>query len=658
MSAINKSVLWTAVAAACLALAAVLVLKDREGAAKPQAVEASPVSGGIDGADPVLASGGIGTTQRREVDCLAPDVLRTVGEASPPASVARAFIADLDLPDRERQGPLIADLAGMPPFAERDDLGRSRLQRLLPWPADGSLTLPQRQRLEAALAAPTLDDFIAMAQEAPADMQRTSANFDWAERGLLRSALVHAMRTRAGEFWSRVREIPRGAFGLHELAAAIAQGVDVQDFVDVLDWSGVDPAGTWRAWGLSDGLSDEPGREYNLAGVAAAYVRPRILSALIARGVEPPDVLPSVLDELALALPTTRPEPEALRDVTLQLAADGEQPFLPSTAERLAGVAPDLLALPLHPDSVAAAASLDVRDNARRLTGVLEGARAASAEAGRIRAECRDAWLAAGTAEPQETSSHGPVLAVKMAQQEALEARAHLLEEEQAALMLRLPDEMTPALAKAIEAFVGALELEDWDGIPGLYDDVLRLTSESMAALLSEVLVTGAVVEGMPGSALRELTRRTGGMPANIIMHLVVWDLDRQAITDLEDFGLDLRFADADGRNAINRVVDLYRERPSRDEDEAQQALDWLDYLTSRSVSPSAGAGLDPLDTVLFAVLDAPTPKRVPSAILLARALIDAGAEVQLSHQEIAARIRAMAPEAYAELVAAIPQLG
>ena len=128
--------------------------------------------------------------------------------------------------------------------------------------------------------------------------------------------------------------------------------------------------------------------------------------------------------------------------------------------------------------------------------------------------------------------------------------------------------------------------------------------------------------------------------------------------SDLEAWGLNPGFADADGRNAVNHLMDGFRSRigPAPG---LGKTLGWLNYLASRSVSPQpTGKGLDPLDTVLFAVLDGPASDTASDAVLLARALVGVGASVQPSHREIAARIQVSAPETYAALVEAIPELG
>lgn len=641
----SKGLVWIVLTVG-LALAVALLLADWRGAgtASPDVTYTNAEI--VEGTDPPALQRTIDETPTpSDPDCFAPAALHAMANASTPASVARTFVAQLDLPERERQGPLIADLAGVHPFPDKDLLGRSRLERLVPPPSPGVLTGAQAHGLEAALAAPTLDGLLVLAYEAPLALRLQSGGFDGAEQ----SGLVRAMRTRTGEFWRRAYEIPASAFGLHELAAAIAQGVDVQHFVDILELSGVDATATWRPYQL--------GRDYNLAGVAAVHVRPRILSALAERGVKPLAGYPSVLDELAWALPVTRPDPIALRDVTLQLAAGGLRPHFPSTSSRLARVVPDIVVPAQQEDSEAAMGSSTVADNAKQLAALLERAQATSAEAARLKNTCQEAWIAAGATDLQDDNSPRRDLAVKMAQQEALDAQARLKEGELTSMAQQLPDEMSLEFLEAARSLGSALSDELWDAVPALCEDVIRTAPEALADLhLEESLINYVLGAGMPpGDALRELTSRLGGMPPDAIMTVVLNDLEREAIVALESHGLDPRFSDANGRNAINRLMDLYRRYPPSDD---EVPLRWLDYLTSRSVSPSAGRGLDPLDTVLFAFLDTPTSNRVPSAITLAQALIRAGAPVGSSHREIADRIRAMAPQAYAELVAAIPQLG
>ena len=579
-----------------------------------------------------------------EEDCFGPEAQRAaVPASSRPTSVAKAFMAQFETMGYLRWHQLLtADVAGVDPSALDDDGRRlPRLDRLLPPTRRGTLGWNRQLALEAALAAPTLDGFITAAREDPAALRDR-----WNHLGLtaLRrddSALGHALRVRGSELLRRVRDIPAAAFGLHELAVAIEQGIDAEDFATLLDWSGVDAAGTWRHYTLR--------RRYNLAALAAVHSRPRILSALLAHGVTLPAGPPSVLDELALALSTTQPTPDTLRAVTRQLVTLGERPFLPSTASRLAQVAPDVDVPGLHRDAEAALALPEVRDRATQLAALVERDQAEAEEARHINDSCRDVWRAAGGARD---------LASKLAQQETLRERTQRTFQETTEQAHRAIAQLRPEFVDAASAMGPAIAAGDWQEALALLDDIGSKAPEEIAAALPEILLRSALYRGASREAMLALLERNGGtLPSDAIMTMAGgrWD-DLDVAAELEAWGLDPRFVDADGRNAISQLMDDFS-RPSGED--VLRTSRWLDYLTSRSVSPQpAGLGLDPLDTVLFAVLDAPEPNTVRAARMLARALVAAGAPVQASHRTIAARIRAVAPAAYTELVRAIPELG
>lgn len=286
-------------------------------------------------------------------------------------------------------------------------------------------------------------------------------------------------------------------------------------------------------------------------------------------------------------------------------------------------------------------------------------------EAERMEAACQALWLVRGASGAQGRESPCSDLAVTSAEQAALDARA----KEQAAAMVALGNEKDPALSEAGRAFVAALDGEDWKEAAERYHDVSRLLPEAVARQAPAVALLYMLRGVPPANALSELMDRMGELPPETILTLVEADmymalepdlgfgadLDAEALATLEEHGLDPRFVDADGRNAIHRVMARYFKGGRSDEKAARRALWWVRYLTSRGVSPSGGAGWDPLATALQAFL---MPDGAAAGILMARGLLEAGAEVDASHRAVAALIRAFAPDAYAELLAAIPELG
>ena len=586
------------------------------------------------------------------LDCNGATAQRTAGASFQPSIVVTGFFAQQGArTPMALHRAIVADLAGVDPFA--DDLPnvagitlrQPRVHRLLP-PVERPPLDHRRQRpLEAALAMPTVQGFIAAAKQDPALMRQRWRHFDLAT--LLRedSALAHALRARGSALLPRIHEIPAAAFGLHELAVAIEQGIDVADFIHLLDRSGVDATSTWKHYTLT--------RRYNLTVVAAAHARPRILGALVARGVALPSGMPSALDELALALPTTQPAPDALANVAGQLAALGERPYLPSTAARLAALAPGITVPELHPDAETVLAAPEVRERAERLTALVARAKADAEEAQRISELCRDAWLAGPAGGTND-------LAAKMAQHEAMRDREqHSLRENMEGAH-RMAASLSPEFAESMDAMKTALKAGDWEGVLSLVDHIPMDVPDELQAEIPKFLLKVALDTGAPLGVVRQLIDRNGGVvPPGLILTLVKSDRDDivQVAADLEALGLDPGFVDADGRNAINHLMDHFRARIAN-QPRPGKVVGWLGYLAGRSVSPQpAGRGLDPLDTVLFALHEQPAPDAVADAVLLARALVDVGAKVQSSHREISARIRASAPDAYAELIEAIPEL-
>ena len=585
-----------------------------------------------------------------------PDCLATAFEpaASEPESIARRFFVQLGMVDaRSLPRQLVADLAGVDLFAGEGGFDVPRLDLLLPPVAGEQKNLGwSRQRpLEDALRAPTLDEFIVAAHNEPALLRQRWGHFGLALAARDDSLLGHALRVRGGEVFRRVHEFPAASFGLHELAVAMAQGIDPDDFLVLLDRTDVNPKATWLPRTFSDEHHMLP-RRYNLAALAAVYVRPRLLRALLERGVALPAVRPSALDELSLSLPATQPSPEVLGDVVGQLAAVGERPYLPSTAARLAAAAPGITVPGVHFDTETALSSPDLREHAAQLAALVARRAVEAEEARALRDHCRDVQRLAAV-----EASAARSLASKMAQDHILrERQEHSMraDEEQGADLL---SKLGPDSLAFVAAMRAAFAADDWDEVFRILDQSSDPLPDEFAGQLVAGLLTHALLSGSQLDVVRELiARNRGTLPPRAILPLVDSRQDNavHVAAELEAWGLDPGFVDADGRNAVNYLMDVFRSRPNS----RLRTLRWLDYLTSRSVSTQpSGPGLDPLDTVLFAVLDAPETTTVASVAAVARALILSGASVQSSHREIADRVRAVAPDAYEELVVALPEL-
>ncbi len=208
------------------------------------------------------------------------------------------------------------------------------------------------------------------------------------------------------------------------------------------------------------------------------------------------------------------------------------------------------------------------------------------------------------------TSGAAPArdLASKLAQQETLRERTQRTFQENTEQAHRAIAQLRPEFVDAASAMGPAIAAGDWQKALALLDDIGSKAPEEIAATLPEFLLRSALYRGASREAVLALLERNGRtLPSDAIMTMAGgrWD-DLDVAAELEAWGLDPRFVDADGRNAISQLMDDFS-RPTGED--VLRTSRWLDYLTSRSVSPQpAGLGLDPLDTVLFAVLDAPEP--------------------------------------------------
>lgn len=562
-------------------------------------------------------------------------------------SFVRAFLKTLEqhgLDVLQRQ--LVADRAGLDPFSvepgHRSPRESSYVSYLLPTPGSADISLTVHRRLDEALKSPTLDQWILEVVNEPAVLGKrwTPTVLNGATLELWHtSVLGHVLRRRGPELRAHLDRLPSGSFGLHELAVAIETGWPTDRFLEALDRSHADPRTSWSHHRLR--------RDVNLAVVAAFNGRYGILRALMDRGVEPSAAGHSVLDELAGAPGIDH---VAMARIVRELAGTGDQPFFPSTIETFKLRFPTIPELALHPDAVIAEATPGIDDGIEQLTSIAQEWGRKVAEARRVEELCGDTWLAAADV---ATSS----LVGKMKHQRESARRLKRLMGETSQKARSMADDAHPAFLSAIDLLREALSSEDWS-------EILRVADETSLTTFPEgtdrkgfyqTLLNTALRWGAPMDAVRTLVDRYGGsLPPDTIMWLVGGDTDSPGMAmELERlYGLDVHFVDENGRNAVSKAVQRFRESTVANEGTMQ----WLEYLMGRSVSTKPSPfGLDPLDTVLLAILDSPSV--TPAGVELARFLIDNGSPIELSHRQLVQQIQTADADRYELLVTVIPAL-
>lgn len=564
-------------------------------------------------------------------------------------STVRLFFGAL-----EKQGfdllkrQLVADGAGLDPFSvetgSKSPAEASYSAYLTPPPDTLPLGLAERRRLNGTLRDPSDDAWVHEILKDPTVLRQRwvptvldGVSFDVRHT----SVLGHLLHTRRVEVQEHMEAFPHRSFGLHELAVGIETGLPAARFLEALERSGIDPGESWRHHRLR--------REVNLAVVAAFNGRPDILHAFMQWGVEPSSAVNSVLDELAVARGIDR---VAMEHVVLELASTGDRPFFPSSIKTFKRWFPEIPEFALHPDSSMALAAPGMDDGVKRLTSIMAEWNKKVAEARQVEERCKDSWLAA-TVVPVES------LVAKVKHQQDMDGRLERHMEQGHLNARSVTDGADPEFLNAIDLLRPALSSEDWS-------EVLRLADEaSMTTFPNGVdrdgfhltLLYAALRGGAPMDAVRALVDRSdGALPSNTIMWLVGSSDPDQSLATAEALerlhGLNVHFVDEHGRNAVNRTVQRFRKTAIMDEGTRR----WLDFLMNRSVTVKPSPfGLDPLDTVLLAILE--NPSATPEGVGLARVLINNGAPIETSHRELVQQIRATDADRFEVLVAEIPAL-
>lgn len=428
------------------------------------------------------------------------------------------------------------------------------------------------------------------------------------------------IRTHGNEV-RRLRSVaPTLPIGLHELALAIESDLAENDFLALLDASGVDPRTSW-------------GNAANLAKVAAIRLRPNLLRILILEGVDPVSKqlagaskrgrYRSVLDDVASL---ARPEDaDHLASVVDLLTAAGDMPYLPSTLTTLGTWLPATSLPQLHPDASSALADEGIAESARELRATVADWNDRIDAASKTEERCREVLFAAST--PRQPGSLGEEsLEANQRYQEMLSLRRERVIDE----MLAASGDGPPTPAAVVDA--GRRLFAASRG--GEWRKAIEIATTSQLEFFMPVLLNNALSEGAPLDILVELIGRSGGLPDDAILRLAThpWPGAAAAAQYLEHYGLDVHYVDELGRNAFSVLADANLN------DENTSAL--RRYLAEHSVTPKPSvAGLDPLDLALLGILDSATHRSRGADVAYARFLIDLGAPIEHSHLQLARMI-------------------
>ena len=532
-----------------------------------------------------------------------------------------------------RQQAIVADLAGYarPGSKRRFDglTGNARLRYGTPLaPSERKLSGDERRRLRILLETEGIEALVVSVDAAVLQAHWTPGT----------SLMAHLIAEHGDALHAALPTLASAMpLGMHELATAIASGIEPADFALLLEAADVDPPATWR-W-----------HDANLAKVAAIRIRPQILRLLIARGVDvagrPTWRYGTILDDIAAqAKPENAATREALADVVRQLTAAGVQPDLPSTLRTLAEWLPGVALPRLNPevaavadslgDAVAAVAALDA-DWTQRIDA-----------ADRLEQRC-EAQLA--DFERLATAFQATGLAAKQRYQEVLRKRQERTWEE----WQRKADEQRAAAADEVPGWAGDQELHDAFRLAVQEDQWQEAfaLADRIGGLAYRVLLQIALGGDAPLDVVLELVQRHGSLPEDAMESLGFRRSEDAVATAeaLEPFGLDVHYVNEEGHNAFSHLAQYFlgTEREWR----------LAEYLASRSVAVKPRPfGLDPLDRVLMDIVALPRAES-EARVRFARFLIEHGAPVEASHLELAAQLFAKDEEAYRRLVDAVPEL-
>lgn len=173
-------------------------------------------------------------------------------------------------------------------------------------------------------------------------------------------------------------------------------------------------------------------------------------------------------------------------------------------------------------------------------------------------------------------------------------------------------------------------------------------------------LLFGALFFGAPMDVIEALIDRVGGaLPERAILTLAAAP-NEQALAVAKTLGqhydLDLHFIDERGRNAVSEAVSLFWDTQLNSVVVDENVARWLTFLADNSVAMKPdGGGMDPLDIVLLEMLRRPATNR--AGVRVARFLIDHGAPVGASHQDLVEEIALADWDGYRRLMQEVPEL-
>ena len=448
------------------------------------------------------------------------------------------------------------------------------------------------------------------------------------------SLLGHFIRRDPSQLRQTLHEVPAEAFGAHELAVAIKVGISALDFETLLGNSSVasDP---------TDAGIDE------LARTAAVSARPDILRLLIGRGANVARAESSVLDDIALLLPSA--QDGALQDVVSQLAAAGDRPQRPSTLATFERWLPALAVPPLHPVATRLLESPAVAELAVELEALWNELTMQVDAALDVERRC----VVAGAMPPASDRAELGFAAKERYEDGLFDDAAA---EKEWRRFMDIFEEMKtdPNVREMAQAF----EEISAHASAGRWADAMAVASAWPDVDFAGFLLRDALSGGAPLPTIMDLVDLAGGLPDDAILELTrnPWP-GGAAVAEalLLNYGMNVNFVGMEGRNAFGNVANRFFVMSIRGELN-EPALELAQFLTAHSV-PMHGTpyGFDALDRVLHKVTSASFT--VPAATIFARYLIDAGASVERSHLELMEAIRGSDPVVYERLVEAVPEL-